>query len=131
VTQGFSQLSMRRRSRLALLLLLLPAMVLRSLIPVGFMPAREAPFSVEICPEGFPTQLLSHAGHRHGHGGEGGPARSDHCAFGSAWSSGPLAESAACGASAATPQVSSPSTARHVLFVRLVHLPEARGPPPA
>ena len=128
VTQGFSRLSMRRRNRLALLLLV-PAMVLRALVPVGFMPAREAPLSIEICPEGFPTQLLSRAAHHHDHGGRGAPAHSDHCAFGSACGSGPLVEPALWGASAATSQAAPPSPAQRVLFVRLVHLPDARGPP--
>jgi hypothetical protein len=127
VTQQVPQLSIRRRRRLALLLV--PAFVLRALIPTGFMPAREAPFSLEICPEGFPTQLLTHSGHQHEHDGGGTPGHSEHCAFGSACGNGPLSESGLRGPSAAPPQAESPCPARRAPFIRLVHLPEARGPP--
>jgi hypothetical protein len=109
--------------------LLLPVLLVRALIPAGFMPAREASFPVEICPEGFPAQLLTHAGHQHGHG-EGGRAHGDHCVFGTC-GGGPLPEPAACGASPAAPAVAASPAAAPVLLVRLVHLPEARGPPTA
>jgi hypothetical protein len=37
---------------------LLVALVVRALIPAGFMPATDRPFSFQICPDGFPAQLL-------------------------------------------------------------------------
>jgi hypothetical protein len=37
---------------------MLLAIALRSLIPVGFMPSADRPFTLEICPDGFPVQLL-------------------------------------------------------------------------
>jgi hypothetical protein len=123
----FGPRNLRRRRRLALLVL--AAMLLRALIPAGFMPAREAPFSIEICPEGFPAQLLAYATHHHDHGG-GGRGHGDHCVFG-ACGGGPLSESASCGASPAALPVAASPPATPVLLVRLVHLPEARGPPTA
>jgi hypothetical protein len=126
MTQGLPHLSMRRRRRLVWLVL--PALVLRALVPAGFMPAREAPFSVEICPEGFPAQLLTHADQHHDHGGSS-RGHSDHCVFGGTCGGGPLSESAPCGVSpAALPVAASPPTTP-VPLIRLVHLPEPRGPP--
>jgi Protein of unknown function (DUF2946) len=119
----------RRTGEQRLAWLLLPALLLRVLIPLGFMPAHEAPFSLEICPDGFPTQLLSHPAHHHDHGG-GGRAHSEHCVFGTA-GGGPLSQSAACGARPAQLPVVAPPPPRPVIFVRLVHLPEPRGPPAA
>jgi hypothetical protein len=46
----------------------LAAFVLRALIPVGFMPSPEHPFTLSICPDGFPIELLpanDHAAHAH------------------------------------------------------------------
>jgi hypothetical protein len=37
---------------------LLVALGVRALVPVGFMPSSERPFTLEICPDGFPSQLL-------------------------------------------------------------------------
>jgi hypothetical protein len=41
--------------------LLLLALVLRALIPVGFMPSPERPFTLSFCPGIFPPQWLAHA----------------------------------------------------------------------
>jgi hypothetical protein len=38
---------------------LLVALVVRALIPAGFMPAADRPFSFQICPDGFPAALLA------------------------------------------------------------------------
>jgi hypothetical protein len=49
--------------------IVLAAFTLRALIPVGFMPSLEHPFTLSICPEGFPIELLpanDHAVH-HAH----------------------------------------------------------------
>ncbi|HEY7377128.1 MAG TPA: hypothetical protein VH542_00435 [Steroidobacteraceae bacterium] len=57
---------------------LLLAFVVRSLIPVGFMPAPDRPFALEICPDGLPARsglaasadVLAHvhpAAHQHLH----------------------------------------------------------------
>ena len=71
--------------------MLLVALVVRALIPAGFMPATDRPLSFQICPDGFPAALLpdaapladgpaghhhhdngdplAHAGHHHDSGG--------------------------------------------------------------
>ena len=75
------------KQRLWVISALLVALVVRALIPAGFMPATDRPFSFQICPDGFPTALLAdgaatgagqsaadggqpdapaHAGHHHG-----------------------------------------------------------------
>jgi hypothetical protein len=69
--------------RLWVISTLLVALLVRALIPAGFMPATDRPFSFQICPDGFPAALLqnplgdsvagppagqdaaSHAGHHH------------------------------------------------------------------
>ena len=107
---------------------MLAAFAMRALVPAGFMPASAAAFSIEICPEGFPAQLLPHGGHHHP---GGSPPHTEHCLFGSAGASGPMRQFAALGAIAllqrapATRVIAAPAT------VRLVHLPQARGPPAA
>jgi hypothetical protein len=95
---------------------LLVALIIRSLIPAGFMPATDRPFSFQICPDGYPAHLLrsaadgTHAEHHRHHpasdagdsdtgnsGGAGGEnhrhssAGSEHCVFAAAAGAGPLA----------------------------------------
>ena len=78
VTQGLPNLSMRRRRRLALLVL--PALLLRALIPAGFMPVAGGggaylgfcPGAGELPPHA--SQLAAHAEHgSHTHHGAGAP----------------------------------------------------------
>jgi hypothetical protein len=86
---------------------LLFAFALRALVPVGFMPSAERPFSFEVCPDGLPVAVVAalpaaHAGHHHhsqkpddssGHAGHNhGSAHADRCPF-------------AMGAAAPTPHV--------------------------
>ena len=118
--------SLRGRRRLALLLL--PALLLRAFIPAGFMPVPHSPFVLEICPEGFPRQLLGHAVHHHDHDRSGAGGQSEHSIFGSAGAA-PLPEFLAGSASAAAPAPLALPAPASVFFVRLVHLPEPRGPP--
>jgi hypothetical protein len=119
--------------------IMLVALALRALIPPGFMPASDRPFSIEICWEGLPADMLAHgepsqADHRgplqaahHHHSGS--PSQSEHCVFGTASSAGPILH---------LPLLSDISFAqplRAVAFVsmagalRLVHLPQPRAPP--
>jgi hypothetical protein len=96
---------------------LLVGLLVRSLIPAGFMPATDRPFSFQICPDGFPAHLLKseaggvHAEHHHNHqdpnadpgaGTDGGgeshrhsSAGSNHCPFSAGAAAGPLAWAAA------------------------------------
>jgi hypothetical protein len=112
-----------------LTLLVLPALLLRALIPAGFMPAHDAPLALEICPEGVAAGLLLHAAHHHDQGTRGG-AHGDHCPFGSACGSGPLLQAAQSVASSAALKAAMPHLSAPALPVRLVYLPQARGPPP-
>jgi hypothetical protein len=83
------------------------ALVVRALVPAGFMPATDRPFSFEICPDGFPAQLLHQddqtSAHHHHHPAQDdvsgqssqhgshdhGAARAEHCVFAAAASVGP------------------------------------------
>jgi hypothetical protein len=76
--------------------ILLIALACRALVPAGFMPAPDHAFSLEICPDGFPTQLLHYVpAHGHGmhHSGGAshphGASRSEHCVFAAVASAGP------------------------------------------
>jgi len=100
------------------------AFAVRSFIPEGFMPSSARPFSVEICPEGFPAQLL--AGHLH-HGKD--HLHIDHCVFCTACASGPPSYSLVLtGISLSALAPATPSVAQAIV-VRFVYLPHSRGPP--
>jgi hypothetical protein len=112
--------------------IMLVAFALRALIPVGFMPSSERPFSLEICWEGLPAGAMDMGsmdmgsmGHHH----SGSSAHSEHCVFGTACGAGPLSH---------LPLLSDVSEARQLRAVELVslastvhlvHLPQARAPP--
>jgi hypothetical protein len=49
---------LRPHQRLWVISTLLVALLVRALIPAGFMPATDRPFSFQICPDGFPAALL-------------------------------------------------------------------------
>jgi hypothetical protein len=116
----------RKASRILIAGVMLFAFAVRSLIPAGFMPSSERPFSAEICPEGFPAELLVHAGHHH-HGA--GHSYTDHCVFGTACVSGsPSHSSVLTDVSLSSLAAAAPSVARAIV-VRLVFLPHSRGPP--
>ncbi len=92
---------------------LLVTLLVRALIPAGFMPATDRPLSFQICPDGFPAALLGSAQDPHAHhhlhhnGGEAGgaphnhgSASAEHCVF---------AAAAAAGAVAFAPTFSAPA----------------------
>ena len=116
----------KRRTRELTAALMLAAFAARALVPEGFMPARDGSLAVEICPDGFPAQLLPHAAHHHHRGGS---AHTDHCVFGSASAAGPLT----CLSPIAEHSPAWHSRAVEVrsvaVDVRLVHLPQPRAPP--
>jgi hypothetical protein len=72
--------------------LLVVALALRALIPVGFMPGGNGHLALQICPEGFPAFLLHNPGHHHheGHDSSQVPGHDHkswmqgHCPFGAA-----------------------------------------------
>jgi hypothetical protein len=129
VTTGLSYLRTRRR----LALLVLPALLLRALIPLGFMPvAAGGALAIGFCPgEGpMPSGL---AGHAH-HAGEaaGGRDALHHgpCLF----ASGATATFASVPAAAlpATPGVTAPGqrTALRVFVPAILRTQFSRAPPP-
>lgn len=107
--------------------LLLLALTFRALIPAGFMPSGAGQFGLQICPDGFPAQLLAGSGHdslspRHHHASdEGAPGKTSHDH--KAWMSGHCAFAAV----ASAPPLWQP----HVLAVALtsfsVRVPDSRG----
>lgn len=127
--------TLRARCRRWALPGLLPVVWLHLLVPAGFMPADDAPLSLAICPEGFPAALLAHAGHHHHHGGGhggGGHGGGEHCGFAAAAANGPPSQPApALESPPAEPVAAGSSYRAPILPIRLVHLPEARGPPAA
>lgn len=120
------------RTRTLIAAVMLAAFAVRALIPLGFMPVSASPLTLEICPDGLPAALLGHAGHHHhGNGADHNQhGHGDHCLFGGAGAA-PLAASAALGTVLLAQAAPAARTAAGALLVRLVHLPEARGPPNA
>jgi hypothetical protein len=134
-----------RNSRQWLISALLLALVTRALIPAGFMPATDRPLSFQICPDGFPAQLLAssqdphahHHGAGHGAGAEEpasthhqhSAAGNEHCVFAAAAAAGPLAFAPTFAAEAAIalplPATVHPSRTESLRF----RIPQPRGPP--
>ena len=139
------RLGPRMRSRRTLLAsIMLVAFVLRALVPPGFMPASDRPFSIEICWEGFPAAMLAHgepphadsmdmgsmpahSGAQHHHSGS--PSHSEHCVFGTACSAGPIPHLPLLSEISSTQQLRAVAFASFAGAVRVVHLPQPRAPP--
>jgi hypothetical protein len=92
-------LSRRRRHQLIAGILLI-ALAFRALVPTGFMPATGQVFTLEICPDGFPPQLLHRAmdhehgaHHSHGTSHHHDTLRCEHCGFAAVAGAGPTANS--------------------------------------
>jgi hypothetical protein len=111
----------RRLQRRLLTSLLLVAMVFRALIPDGFMPSAQRPFSLEICHAGALTADHSAPPNHSPH--------FEHCPFGSAPGTGPLSSlpRVALTGLTAPPAISHFATLR--LGVRLDRAHAARAPP--
>lgn len=130
---------LRRTTRARLIAAVLLALALRSLIPIGFMPAMDGTFSLVMCEEGLPPGLLPAAPDRSmpggmvmpGHPGHGhGDADGGHCSFCTGFSAAPptpLLAAALCLLLAGIAVVVT--TAVPPAGVRLVCLPQARAPP--
>lgn len=150
-------MSSRKRSRRTLIAsILLVAFASRALIPPGFMPASDRPFSIQICWETFPAEMLTHGEPPHAdstgmdsmhrelagdatshrdplpeahHHHSGSPSHSEHCLFGTACSTGPIRHFPLLGDSSSAQQLRAVGFASIALAVRLVHLPQSRAPP--
>lgn len=124
--------------------ILLMALALRALVPVGFMPSAEHPFSVQICPDGFPAQLLDHGhgfhhehavAHEHGrHDFSGGrhqhdAARSEHCVFAAMAGIGPTSHATAAGPRLDDSTTVAASFLPAPFAQQRYYIPQPRGPP--
>lgn len=148
-----------RRTRKSLASFMLVAFALRALIPPGFMPASDRPFSIEICREGLPAAVLAYGGSPRTDAmdmgsvdgdsmgvdsmgdstSHGGPPQGAHHHSGSPSHTEHCVFGTACSAGPVTHLPPSDiSSARQLLAVafvsiaggvRLVHLPQPRAPP--
>jgi len=116
------------RGRGLLAALVLAAFSLHALIPRGFMPGGGR-LSLQICPDGFPAQLLAGGARYHHHGGS--PSHTDHCDFGCAGPGGPITSVSLLDTTALCRDAPGRDVLSLVPAVRLVHLPQPRGPPAA
>jgi hypothetical protein len=76
-----------RTQRELITALLLVALAFRALIPVGFMPATDGAFSLQICRAGF----LASIDPTYQHAAPGHSSHFEHCPFGTAPAAGPIA----------------------------------------
>ncbi|MGO9850678.1 MAG: hypothetical protein ACLPTM_03580 [Steroidobacteraceae bacterium] len=138
--------------------IMLVAFALRAVIPPGFMPAGDRPFSIEICSEGFPAKMLAHGEPAHAgsmdmgsmgmgmgmdmdstshrgplpgahHHHSGNPSHSEHCVFGTASSAGPISHLPLLSDISCIRQLRAVALVSIAGSVHLVHLPEPRAPP--
>jgi hypothetical protein len=131
-----------RRRRVLLALLVLPVLVLRALVPVGFMPVSDrGGLHIDFCPgEAQPPgalalQSLAHQplAHHHHHGGadHGTPAPASHapCLF--ALSASPAFAPAVASAAVIPPAATLPaeSPTRRAFVPAIVRAQTPRGPP--
>ncbi len=104
------------------------ALLLRSLIPVGFEPAADGSLSLVMCLQGFPPAFTALPGHP-GQGGHGATGNDGHCSFCTGFSAAPPSPLLAAlfllfaGIVAVSVTVAAPAG------IRLVRLPQARAPP--
>jgi hypothetical protein len=119
--------------------LLLVVLSVRALVPAGFMPSTEQPFSFQICPDGFPAQLLksNHAEHHHHHHDGGSDEqqpthdsmRGEHCVFAPAAGAGPAPEALLLSAVPPTQARLQLETVSAILSPQRFRQPPSRAPP--
>jgi hypothetical protein len=135
----------KRNRRWLMASIMLVAFASRVLIPPGFMPASDRPFSMEICWEGLPADLLAHVEPSHAdsansmaadsnpqqgpHHHHGSPSQSEHCVFGTACSAGPISHLPLPSDFSSPQQLRADAFASIAVAVRVVHLPQPRAPP--
>jgi hypothetical protein len=105
--------------------LLLALLLFRAYVPVGYMPAKGAPFLLEICPAGLMVGMATHHAHPHG----SSHAEFETCPFGSAPAAAPIShhlDFAAGGQVAGSPILALESPRYEGKLAR-AHQP--RGPP--
>jgi hypothetical protein len=133
-----------REGRTWIISILLMALTVRAFLPAGFMPSADEPFSLQICPDGFPAQLLhnQHAFH-HEHAGShqhnpddsaGGThqhdlSRSEHCVFAAAPGVGPTPHVLTSGAWSDGYTLALVSALPAPFTHARYYIPQPRGPP--
>jgi hypothetical protein len=125
----------RRRRELSVSLLLL-ALASRTLVSTGFMPAADHAFSLQICPEGFPAQLLHHGmDHEQSAHGSGGGAhhhdssQSEHCVFAAVAGAAPAANPLVALVSIESTLTPLFDTTRPLYRPQRFHIQQPRAPP--
>jgi hypothetical protein len=128
----------RVRSRRLIFGIALAAIALRALIPAGFMPAPDRPFSLEPCPDGM-SEDAGIAMHEHPAGLDHVPAHGgsrphpnghvEHCVFGGAASPAPAPHVAALGLVETVLLLSAAAFGPQWTGALLIHAPLPRGPP--
>lgn len=123
---------------------MLVAFALRVLIPPGFMPASDRPFSLEICWEGMRGQTapstadamdmssMDMASMETGQGSgdhRGTPSHSEHCVFGTACGAGPICHLTLPSYFSFAQQLRAVAFSSIALPTHVVHLPQPRAPP--
>src|ERR1700730_6008837 len=119
-----STLFNRRRRELVTSILLVP-LVLRALIPVGFMPASGEGFSLTLCRAAFAAPPAPQDTGQH----PGNPLHVEHCAFGNAPAAGPAMEVARVLPTAVTAAEPILLSEPLRINVGLVRVQQPRGPP--
>ena len=115
-----------RRRRELVTSILLVALVLRALIPAGFMPASGEGFSLTICRGDLSVPSSPHDTGRH----PGNAPHTEHCAFGNAPAAGPAMEVARILPTPVTSAEPIPFLSEPLhLNVALVRVQQPRGPP--
>jgi hypothetical protein len=114
-----------RRKREHVISILLVTLMLRALIPVGFMPASGEGFSLTICRADFPAPSAPQDTGRH----PGNPLHVEHCAFGNAPAAGPAMEVARVLPTAVTAAEPILLSEPLRINVGLVRVQQPRGPP--
>ena len=139
-------MSPRKRKRQTILAgILLAAFASRALIPAGFMPSADRPFSLELCWDGLPaahsTDMGSMPGHSmaldgshgaigsaHHHHPKAAP-HNEHCLFGGGCSAGAVSQPPLANDCSITRRLEVVEFASVARAVHLVHLPQPRAPP--
>ena len=114
-----------RRRRELVTSILLVTLVLRALIPVGFMPASGQGFSLTLCRAAFAAPSAPQDTGPH----PGNPLHVEHCAFGNAPAAGPAMEVARVLPTAVTAAEPILLSEPLRINVGLVRVQQPRGPP--
>jgi len=115
----------RRRDLLTSFLLAM--LLFRAYVPVGFMPASGTPFLLELCPAAAPMPMsMPMPGHHHHSDTH---THFENCPFGSASAAGPAPHLSALSPLLPIDPASVPTIELLPVGVRLVYLPQPRGPP--